>query len=167
MVLAKVAPYSPRVFNDLKDDSQDCNSLGLLGVTAYYCWNYTAPLHRDSDRGWSVSVQIEKIANHDEFNFAYVDWGYYLETSTNCVWYVKQLNNNLYDFTIEYIRWFKGEHTHGTIMPRLSSLQNPNTISSGFPFTVPKKSYTKGMEMKFLRRSYQKLKDIWVPSAVF
>jgi len=86
MVVAKVAPYSRTVVQDLRKDSMDCNTLGLLGVTAYYCWNCTAPLHRDSDRGWSISVQIQKTSRQDEYNFAYADWGHYLETRTNCVW---------------------------------------------------------------------------------
>ena len=86
MVVAKVAPYSRTVVQDLRKDSMDCNALGLLGVTAYYCWNYTAPLHRDLDRGWSISVQIQKTSRQDEYNFAYADWGHYLETRTNCVW---------------------------------------------------------------------------------
>jgi len=86
MVIAKVSPYSPKVVDDLRADSEHCNALGLLGVTAYYCWNYTAPLHRDSDHGWSISVQIRKTSRQDEYNFAYADWGHYLETCTNCVW---------------------------------------------------------------------------------
>jgi hypothetical protein len=89
MALAKVAPYSRTVVQGLRNDSMNCNSLGLLGVTAYYCWNYTAPLHRDFDHGWSVSVQIRKTSKRDEYNFAYADWGHYLETCTNCLWYVK------------------------------------------------------------------------------
>jgi hypothetical protein len=89
MVLAKVAAYSAGVVKGLQGDSMHCNALGLLGVTAYYCWNYTAPQHRDNDRGWSISVQIEKTSRRDEYNFAYTDWGRYLETRRNCVWYVR------------------------------------------------------------------------------
>lgn len=86
MVFSKVAPHSKDVVEGLLSDSEHCNALGLMGVTAYYCWNYTAPLHADLDRGWSVCVQIEKTSAKDEYNFAYADWGHYLETCTNCVW---------------------------------------------------------------------------------
>src|SRR5882762_7152198 len=144
MVVAKVAPYSRTVVQDLRSDSEHCNALGLLGVTAYYCWNYTAPLHRDSDHGWSISVQTQKTSRQDEYNFAYADWGHYLETCTNCVWYVQvcqHLRPSL--LIIMFFRWFKGTDTHGTIMPRLSSLTNG--ISNGFAFTVPQKSYSKGL----------------------
>ena len=59
-----------------------------------------------------------------------------------------------------FSRWFKGAHTHGTIMPRLSSLTSG--ASDGFAFTVPQKSYTKALELKFLRRSYDRLKKMWL-----
>lgn len=46
-------------------------------------------------------------------------------------------------------------------MPRLSSLQDPKSLSHGFAFTVPQKSYVKASELKSLRRSYETLKGIW------
>jgi hypothetical protein len=86
MVLAKVALYAPAVIRSLKADARHCNALGQRGVTAYYCWNYTAPQHHDNDHGWSISAQILKTARIDEYNFAYSDWGHYMETRTNRIW---------------------------------------------------------------------------------
>ena len=60
------------------------------------------------------------------------------------------------------LRWFKGEHTHGTIMPSLSTLQDANSASHGFAFTVPQRSYVKAQEHKSMRRSYEQLKTIWM-----
>lgn len=68
---------------------------------------------------------------------------------------------NINHLKIYIYRWFKGLHTHGTIMPRLSSIANPNSTSHGFTFTVPEKSFVKGNEIKILRRSYNRLRVLW------
>jgi hypothetical protein len=91
MVVAKVQPYAPCVVSELKADAKNCNNLGQLGVTSYYCWNYTAPQHNDQDHGWSICTQLRKTSRLDEYNFAYTDWGHYLETRTNCLWYVERI----------------------------------------------------------------------------
>ena len=76
--------------------------------------------------------------------------------------YGRHIDYLAYNLTITHPRWFKGEHTHGTIMPRLSSLHDKKNLSHGFAFTVPKRSYEKAKELKFLRRSYPQLQGIWL-----
>jgi len=86
-ILAKIDPYVPSVVKDLKDMGEYTNSLGSYGVTAYHCWNYMAPQHRDVDATWTVAYQLYKIGcSPEEFSFSFSTWGHYLETVENCVW---------------------------------------------------------------------------------
>ncbi|KAK7035960.1 hypothetical protein R3P38DRAFT_3183767 [Favolaschia claudopus] len=79
-------------FKHLTNDA-GLHRLGKYGLTSYYCENYIAPVHRDLDieeehrRYLHPCMQLVKegCSEHD-FNFAYVDWGVYFRTESNCVW---------------------------------------------------------------------------------
>jgi hypothetical protein len=75
------------------------NLLGSIGINLYYCLNYMSPQHRDRDAShWSACCQLWKDMNgpdgstdrvpipNDEFNFAFTEWGVYIETQVKCLW---------------------------------------------------------------------------------
>jgi hypothetical protein len=76
----------------------ELNLLGSTGANLYYCDNYLAPQHNDHDAAhWSACCQLWKDMKaevgdgrvpipKDEFNFAFTQWGVYIETEEKCVW---------------------------------------------------------------------------------
>ncbi|KAJ8503610.1 hypothetical protein ONZ45_g10703 [Pleurotus djamor] len=96
-----IMPSSTKYVADI---DQDFDPLGAYGFNLFVCHNYLAPLHRDKDDlGISVCFQLKKRCREDEFNFAFMEWGVYVQTEPNTLWL------------------FYGAHCHGTIMPRSSS----------------------------------------------
>lgn len=85
-MVAAVAPLHPDVTRELRDLSAEVNSLGGIGATAYYCWNFVALQHVDHDATWTISLQTCKEARQDEFNFVLMDLGCYVETRENSLW---------------------------------------------------------------------------------
>jgi hypothetical protein len=56
----------------------------------YHCLNYTAPLHCDDDAVASFCTQLELAAYKPwkEYYFIHMQYGLYLETQGNMLWYV-------------------------------------------------------------------------------
>ncbi|KAJ7121145.1 hypothetical protein C8R44DRAFT_981960 [Mycena epipterygia] len=101
-----VRGFAPGVINDIKHTvtKAGINRMGKMGMNSFYCWEYGAPLHRDNDATWSLCCQLWKDTPYkDEYNFAYAEWGCYIVTEENCVWY------------------FNPSELHGTVLPRTSS----------------------------------------------
>lgn len=71
-----------------KDDVDKLNPLGSDGSNLYVCTDYMSPQHCDRDMGISLCTQLFKNSKKDEFNFAYSQWGAYIETQENTAWYV-------------------------------------------------------------------------------
>ncbi|KAG2353218.1 hypothetical protein BDR07DRAFT_1382599 [Suillus spraguei] len=85
-MVAAIEPFHPQVARELRRLSSEVNSLGGIGVTAYYCWNFVAPQHIDCDATWTIALQTRKEALADEFNFIMADLGCYVETAENALW---------------------------------------------------------------------------------
>ncbi|KAF7971900.1 hypothetical protein HWV62_19527, partial [Athelia sp. TMB] len=104
---AIISGMAPKLFAELHNIFKEyqVNRLGSTGNNMYYCHNYTSPQHRDEDEGVSFCIQLGKRCYPDEFNFAFTEWGVYIVTEEKCIW------------------WFISSHVHGTVMPRLSSLE--------------------------------------------
>jgi hypothetical protein len=64
------------------------NPLGLTGSNLFASNDYMSHQHCDHDIGMSVCSQTAKTCAVDEFNFAYTEWGVYIETLPNTVWCV-------------------------------------------------------------------------------
>lgn len=62
------------------------NTMGSTGASLFVCSNYIASQHIDKDIGLSVTFQLDKVADPDEFDFAYTEWGFYIEPIPNTVW---------------------------------------------------------------------------------
>ncbi|KAF9219273.1 hypothetical protein BS17DRAFT_770121 [Gyrodon lividus] len=138
------APHAPSVVKEMQDLGRESNVLGNYGVTAYHCWNYISPQHFDKDHTWTISYQLfKKGCMQDEFDFSLAHWGISLETIENCAW------------------WFKGDHLHGTVAPRQSTLGLGVHLFQGVGITVPKK--TMDMAKKYLqaRWSWKPLCEHW------
>ena len=63
------------------------------------------------------------------------------------------------------IRWFNGQHVHGTIMPRESSMKakyGQRSMSYGLGMTVTKKNADKARERKIVRIQSQKRQEYWL-----
>lgn len=72
----------PRV----NQEATGLNNMGSTGASIFVCTNYIASQHVDKDVGISVTVQLEKVSDPDEFNFAFTEWGFQIETIPNTVW---------------------------------------------------------------------------------
>ncbi|KNZ80257.1 hypothetical protein J132_06683 [Termitomyces sp. J132] len=71
-----------------KDDgSASLNRLGSTGNNLFVCTDYMSPQHIDHDDGISITMQYDKNCQEDEFNFAFTQWGHYIETKKNCLCY--------------------------------------------------------------------------------
>lgn len=83
--------FAPDVVSAIKkrNETAGLNHMGRTGMNSFYCWEYASPLHDDEDDLWSICSQLFKKTKHrDEYNFAYAEWGVYIVTEENCVWYV-------------------------------------------------------------------------------
>ncbi|KAG2335577.1 hypothetical protein BDR05DRAFT_353426 [Suillus weaverae] len=85
-MVAAITPVHPQAARELRQLSSEVNSLGGIGATAYYCWNFVAPQHVDRDATWTIALQTCKEALADEFNFVMMDLGCYVETAENALW---------------------------------------------------------------------------------
>ncbi|KAG1799172.1 hypothetical protein EV424DRAFT_1546056 [Suillus variegatus] len=142
-MVAAVAPLHPDVTRELRDLSAEVNSLGGIGATAYYCWNFVALQHVDHDATWTISLQTCKEARQDEFNFVLMDLGCYVETRENSLW------------------WFHGSQTHGTVVPRLSSMSSNKNLSQGIAVTLPLASLQGARNQNQARDAYVPLAQRW------
>ena len=85
-MVAAITPVHPQAARELRHLSSEVNSLGGIGATAYYCWNFVAPQHVDRDATWTIALQTCKESLADEFNFVMMDLGCYVETAENALW---------------------------------------------------------------------------------
>ncbi|PPQ82616.1 hypothetical protein CVT24_005418 [Panaeolus cyanescens] len=76
------------IFKDIKEAAQDCDRLGLQGVTAYHCYNYASPIHRDCDTSTGLCAQFQLAAEEHmrEFSFIYMDYGIYFVPRRGSLW---------------------------------------------------------------------------------
>ncbi|KAG1845816.1 hypothetical protein F4604DRAFT_1688588 [Suillus subluteus] len=130
-MVAAITPIHPHAARDLRR------------ATAYYCWNFVAPQHVDHDATWTIALQTYKEATADEFNFVMMDLGCYVETAENALW------------------WFQGGHTHGTVVPRLSSMLSNRNLSQGIGVTLPKTSFQAAQTQSSARDAFEALAQKW------
>lgn len=86
-----VRPHHPDVVKDLQKISTAADRLGTSGATQYRCHNYTSPLHKDTDVARGLCAQYELCADKDldEYAFVYGDYGIYIVSRSNSLWYVR------------------------------------------------------------------------------
>jgi len=142
-MVAAIATVHPQAARELRQLSSEVNSLGGIGATAYYCWNFVAPQHIDLDATWTIALQTCKEAPADEFNFVMMDLGCYVETVENALW------------------WFQGRHTHGTVVPRLSSMLSNRNLSQGIGVTLPRTSLQAARTQNLARAAFEALAQKW------
>ena len=65
----------------------DMQSYGATGQSLFYCYDYSTVLHKDNDVSWTISCQLVKNTKPMEYSFAMPEWGVYLETAENMIWY--------------------------------------------------------------------------------
>ncbi|KAJ7827329.1 hypothetical protein B0H14DRAFT_3467119 [Mycena olivaceomarginata] len=124
-LLETVRSFAPQVVHEVQAKTQvaGINRMGRMGMNSFYCWEYASPLHVDDDEGWSICCQLYKNCRSDEYNFAYIEWGIYIRTEANCIWF------------------FNPNHLHGTVLPRQSSLAS--AVSRGTHTTIRRKDIEK------------------------
>ncbi|KAJ6606286.1 hypothetical protein DFH09DRAFT_1299554 [Mycena vulgaris] len=143
-ILTAVGSMAPDVVREIKErkKASGLNNMGRTGMNSFYCWEYAAPLHKDEDDRWSLCCQLWKDGcQADEYNFAYAEWGVYIRTQANCVWF------------------FNPHHLHGTILPRQSSVDT--AISRGTLATVRCKDLEKARVYESARQSYNSCVAFW------
>ncbi|KDQ52413.1 hypothetical protein JAAARDRAFT_198328 [Jaapia argillacea MUCL 33604] len=89
-------PYFPFVVHNLTDVGRTAgiDPLGKQECNMYYCDSYTAPQHRDRDATLSLCMQFQKVVgvaadgtpHHDEFGFAFTQWGVWVQTDEDSIW---------------------------------------------------------------------------------
>lgn len=62
--------------------------LGSTGCNTMYFQKYMSSIHRDFDQAKAITAQLGRETEGDEFDFAYVEWGFYIHTRTGALWYV-------------------------------------------------------------------------------
>ncbi|KAJ7683386.1 hypothetical protein B0H14DRAFT_3535246 [Mycena olivaceomarginata] len=124
-----------------KTQAAGINRMGRTGMNSFYCWEYASPLHVDDDEGWSICCQLYKNCRSDEYNFAYVEWGIYIRTEANCIWF------------------FNPNHLHGTVLPRQSSLAS--AVSRGTHTTIRRKDIEKASLFDEVRATYTTRSNFW------
>jgi hypothetical protein len=84
---ARILEYS--IIKQLEEDSADADRLGISGTNTYLCNNYTSPLHGDNDAGTGLCAQyeIQALSALDEYAFVHGDYGVYMVTRRNSLWY--------------------------------------------------------------------------------
>ncbi|KAJ7481507.1 hypothetical protein FB451DRAFT_1443772 [Mycena latifolia] len=142
-LMETVRGFAPQVVREIKkrNKSAGINRMGWTGMNSFYCWEYAAPLHKDDDDEWSIACQLLKACKPDECNFAYAEWGVYIRTQANCIWF------------------FDPKHLHGTVLPRQSSMAT--AISRGIHTTVRRKDIEKARLFLEVRNAYNICTAFW------
>ncbi|KAJ7446818.1 hypothetical protein B0H11DRAFT_1745484, partial [Mycena galericulata] len=141
-----VRGFAPGVIRDIRETvtAAGVNRMGKMGMNAFYCWEYGAPLHRDRDATWSLCCQLWKTKGHDEaYNFAYAEWGCYIVTVENCVWYA----------------FFNPKELHGTVLPADS--ERDIVISRGTHTTVRNVDCQRAALYEQIRLTYSSRVAYW------
>lgn len=77
------------LITDMKQITSNTDRLGFSGMTLYSCHNYTSPIHRDSNdavRGICCQLLLDAQVDWKEYSFIYAEYGFFIETATNCLW---------------------------------------------------------------------------------
>lgn len=87
-IMENVRIAFPEAHKAIKNNAESASTLplGKYGLNTFYCWNYVAPQHTDMDRSFTISIQLEKSGESDEYNFACSEYGFYIETQVNTLW---------------------------------------------------------------------------------
>lgn len=96
-MLASVKPFNKHIEPELEVATQEAaiTCFASTGINLYYCTDYGAPSHCDKDKAISLCAQLEKTGHRDkEGDFAYGSHAFYIETRSNCTWYVHILHGN-------------------------------------------------------------------------
>jgi hypothetical protein len=85
--VARILEYP--IIKQLEEDSADADRIGISGTNTYLCNNYTSPLHCDNDAGTGLCAQYElqALSALDEYAFTHGDYGVYMVTRRNSLWY--------------------------------------------------------------------------------
>jgi hypothetical protein len=88
IVLETARLYHPKLYLQLKENSDALDRLGRAGCNLYSCLNYTAAQHFDDDAVPSFCTQLELTAYQPwkEYSFVQAEYGLYFETRGNMLW---------------------------------------------------------------------------------
>ncbi|KAG1852843.1 hypothetical protein DFJ58DRAFT_745997 [Suillus subalutaceus] len=149
-LLQSVKYAAPHVAKDIKEKSAaaEMNRLGTSGANIFYCSNYLSPQHFDHDASWSICSQLDKAGTADEWNFCYTEWGAYIQTRANTVW------------------WFDSSHLHGTMAPAASVIQQAKhlrggALSTGNHLTARKRDMLRARAIADMRRRVAQREQWW------
>lgn len=90
--------------------------LGSTGCNTMYFNKYMSSIHCDNAKTKAITAQLARETAGDDFNFAYVEWGFYVHTRTGTVWYGFDIDHG-YTMLNQVFRWFDSDHYHAIIMP--------------------------------------------------
>lgn len=97
VIMKTAEAVHPKLVTKLHEASTYCDRVGRAGVNLFDCYNYTAPQHGDNDCTHSLSAQLalQALQKWKEFAFCATQYGYYLVTRANMLWYVFHLAYSL------------------------------------------------------------------------
>ncbi|KAJ3817317.1 hypothetical protein F5880DRAFT_1618394 [Lentinula raphanica] len=100
----------PTLHKQLNLLSEQCDRVGMSGANIFNCSGYVAPIHSDNDatRGLCMQALLSANTAYKEFSFCNVEYRYYIETSTNCLWS------------------FASTDLHGTMLPSMTTIRHLN-----------------------------------------
>ena len=80
--------YCPELKQDIDEATRagEMDRLGSTGCNTLYFNKYISSLHRDHDKTKAITAQLVRKTLDDEFHFAFVEWGFYIQTEARAVW---------------------------------------------------------------------------------
>ncbi|CAK5273336.1 unnamed protein product [Mycena citricolor] len=143
VLFATVNAFAPEITRGIETTSRDAgvSYLGRHGGTAYHCTNYVAPLHLDHDLEFSLTSQLKKSGDSNDYNFVVAQYGIVFCTIANSVWF------------------FRPDHLHGTVLPSKANIATSQ--SCGTHTTLRAKDVKKATMLKKVRESYDSQAAFW------
>lgn len=170
IILETARAVHPKLVSMIKEQSEQCEKLGVAGVNLFSCNGYTAPQHFDVDAVRSLCAQFEHKAKSkwSEFGFCALQYGYYIETRANTLWFVfgDTFSVKLADY---FSRSFDSGCLHGTMLPSENTIQRlrgganstASTTSTGIHPVVRLRDQRRASRAQHIRDNYPVLERAW------
>ena len=88
ILVQSASPFFKDLIDDIHKTTNDAQMkrLGANGGNMFNCHNYLSPSYTDQDKCQPLTAQIRKCCLPDEYHFAYVKWGFFLQTEPGAIW---------------------------------------------------------------------------------
>lgn len=171
----------PQLVRNMKQASEDCDRLGNSGANIYCCNGYSSPMHGEEDISPGLCSQEElRVYNilkkrvdeeniYHEFGFINLQYGYYIKTESNSLWYVRLIS---YAYFLHHLkcRSFDSRLLHGTMLPSRHTVlrlrggyagDRQETVSTGKHKTTRKRDVKRAQADADVRQRFGSRTQYW------